>query len=118
MKKAIAQRAAAILLSLVASAGAHATYSCTGPVTGVTVSPQGYVTAESLAGISWGYYCHLSNVYYGVSPEACRGILALLLSAEAQGKSVEIWFEDNLSCSTRPSWAWQAGWYWGPRIVS
>jgi hypothetical protein len=105
-------------ICMFASAFANANYSCIGPVTGVTVGPSGVVSGANIGGISWGYFCSVSTPENGASVDACRAILALLMSAEAQGKSVEIWFSDGLTCATRPSWTWQTGWYFGPRIVT
>ena len=63
-----------------------ATYSCAGIVYGVVVRPYGIVSTEYLAGASWSHWCNLTTTDNGVSPDTCKGILALLLSAEAQGK--------------------------------
>ena len=91
-------------------------YACGGPVNGVTVSPGGVVSAAAAGGQSWGYFCQLGATTNNVSTEACKGILAVLLTAQASGKSVTVWYDDDLTCSTHASWAWLNTVYWGPTI--
>lgn len=92
-------------------------YSCDGPVSGVTVGPGGHVSAAYAGGQSWGYFCQLGNNSNNVSPEACKGILSVLLTAQATGKSVRIWYRDDLSCSTNRGWNWLSTLYWGPALL-
>lgn len=105
-----------VLLALTASP-AFATYACIGPVTGVTVGPTGVVSAQSAGGQQWAYFCRLGVTENSVSPEACKGVLTVLLTAQTTGKNVQLWFDDGLTCSTHPTWAWLAVWYWGPQLV-
>ena len=106
---------AAALISLPALA---LNYSCDGPVSGVTVGPSGIVSAATAGGQAWGYFCQVNGTSAnGTSPEACRGMLAVLLAAQASGKSVRIWFSDENSCSTNRSWSWMNTIYWGPSLL-
>lgn len=91
-------------------------YACAGPVNGVTVAPSGVVSAAAAGGQNWGHFCQLGATVNNVSPEACKGILAVLLTAQASGKTVTVWYDDDLSCSTHASWAWLNTVYWGPTI--
>jgi hypothetical protein len=91
-------------------------YACSGPVNGVTVSPSGVVSAAAAGGQSWGHFCQLGTTTNNVSPEACKGILAILLAAQASGKTVTLWYDDALACSTHASWVWLDTVYWGPTI--
>jgi hypothetical protein len=70
----------------------------------------------SAAGQAWGFYCQLGGSANNVSAEACKGILTVLLTAQTTGKTVTLWFDDDLTCSTHPSWAWLNTFYWGPTI--
>jgi hypothetical protein len=107
----------ACVVGTLSSAPAFAVnYACTGPVNGVSTGPGGVVSAANAGGQQWGYFCQLGATTNNVSPEACKGILAVLLAAQTSGKSVTIWYDDALSCSTHPSWAWLTTWYWGPSI--
>jgi hypothetical protein len=92
-------------------------YACDGPVNGVTVGPSGVVSAASAGGQSWGYFCQLGTTTNGVSPDACKGMLAILLAAQASGKNVRLWFRDSLSCSTNRGWNWLDTLYWGPAVL-
>ncbi len=111
-------RCTVCILLLFVSAPAFASYACTGPVVGVHVNGNGLVAVESIGTLSWPYFCALGQTTSnGVGPEACKGLLALLLTAQASGKQVKLWFDDGLTCSTHPSWNYLSGWYWGPEIV-
>jgi hypothetical protein len=116
LRRNVLSTLAAGAVAVLASPAALADYSCGGPVNGVTVSGAGVVSAESAGGTHWTYFCQLGATTNGVDPEACKGILAVLLTAQASGKSVNLWFNDSLNCSADRSWAWLAHWYWGPSI--
>lgn len=113
-------RYVACVVGLLCTAPAHAVnYACSGPVNGVTVGPGGTVSAAAAGGQSWGYFCQLESTANGVTPEACKGILAVLLAAQASGKHVTVWYSDDFDCAwraTHGSWAFLANWYWGPTI--
>jgi hypothetical protein len=118
-KKAMIGKVVLTLTFALASQTALAVdYSCDGPVNGVTVGPGGTVSAESAGGQNWGYFCQLGVTANGFSPDACKGVLALLLSAQASGKSVRIWFRDSGNCSTYRGWAWLDTIYWGPSMLN
>jgi hypothetical protein len=109
-----------IALPCWASAPAFANYSCTGPVTALSTGPSGTVTVQS-AGLQFVYVCYL----YGTSPngvtaDSCKGIYSILLSARTTGANVTWIFNDSLTCTTQPAWAWLTttplGWYYGPQL--
>ena len=91
-------------------------YSCVGGVNGVHVDESGYISASSVAGMSWVYFCSVSETYNGVTPQTCKVIYASLLSAQLANKNVRLWFYDTGNCSTHPAWQQLTGWYWGPSI--
>jgi disulfide bond formation protein DsbB len=93
-----------------------ADYSCSGPVNGVSITPGGIVAAASAGGQSWGFFCQLGQTTNGVTPEACKAILTILLTAQTTDKRVTIWFRDDLSCSANRGWNWLSTVYWGPMI--
>jgi hypothetical protein len=107
----------ALAASLVAQSALAVDYSCDGPVNGVTVGPSGVLSAASAGGQAWGYFCQVNGTSNNISPEACRGMLAVLLTAQASGKQVRIWFRDDNSCSTNRGWAWLSTMYWGPAVI-
>jgi hypothetical protein len=100
------------------SAGtASATYTCTGPVSGVQISREGVVSADRLGGMSWTHLCSVEVVQNGVSPATCKSIYAMLLAAQTSGKTVSFWFNDDPNtCASHVAWSWLTGWYWGPML--
>jgi len=111
------------VVGVLANAPAFAAqYACSGPVNGVTVGPSGMVAAESAGGQHWGYFCQLGATVNGVSPESCKGILAILLTAQSSGKSIQLRYNDSIDCSThltqQAGWTFLSTWYWGPEILN
>jgi hypothetical protein len=85
---------------------AHATYSCTGSVSGVSVDRTGLITVASVAGMSWLALCSVSGTVNGFDSSACKAVHAELLTAQTAGKTVTIYFDDTGSCATHQPWAW------------
>ena len=110
---------AGLIGSMTAALGYSANYACSGPVNGVTAGPNGVVAAESAGGQHWGYFCQLNTTVNNVDADGCKGILSVLLAAQASGKSVSVWYTDDHDCTwhgTNGAWTWLATWYWGPTI--
>ena len=110
-----------LLAAMLAAPALAANYACGGPVNGVTVGPTGVVSAESAGGQHWGYFCQIGTTSNNVSSEACKGILAVLLAAQASGKNVNLWYSDDYDCNwhaTNGAWAWLNAWYWGPTVMN
>lgn len=106
------------LISLMLSSSAFA-YDCQGTIQEIALNPDGVLTVWSPGGgLSWSYVCNVNGVSNNVAPDTCRSIYALLLSAQMAGKQVRWSYNDSLSCSTRASWAWHTGWYYGPVIIN
>lgn len=105
----------AVLALVSVSTWAQANYTCLGTVQ-VTVAPQGVVAVTGVGGLLNVYLCNLTIPINGVQPVACQGIYAMLLSAQKNAKTVYLWFNDALTCTTHPAWDWLTGWYWGPML--
>jgi hypothetical protein len=120
MRKTIFLRCIVLLqltMGLLASEASFATYSCTGTVDQVNVSPNGVVIlASSAMGLTDVYLCQIGTTMNGVDTEPCKSILAVLLTAHATGAQIQLSFSDSLTCSTHPEWAWLTGWYYGPNL--
>ncbi|WP_123422173.1 hypothetical protein [Gallaecimonas pentaromativorans] len=109
------------LLIFLFSLPACANYTCTGPVLGVAIEPKtGDILVEKLASLSWPRLCSVTSVKNGVSLESCKAVYSLLLSAQAQNKSVILWFNDGKDCTTtsHPTWNMLEGWYFGPELMN
>lgn len=115
-------RAVGAVLGCSMCATSWASYSCTGTLDSVTVSPgTGWVIFSSSAGFGSVYLCLIEGTVNSangpVSPAQCKAYLALLLSAQASRQQVQFSFNDALTCTTHPSWAQLAGWYYGPLLM-
>lgn len=113
-----------LVISMLVAAPVWASYSCTGTVNDVNVSPgTGVVIFTSSAGLNSVYLCLLegssTNSSNGtVTPGQCKAMLSILLTAQTSGQSVTLSFNDSLTCTTHNSWDWLTGWYWGPSLHS
>lgn len=104
---------------------AAATYSCTGTIDWVAVSPTGAVTVSSQSsGLAVFSICSLNQTEYGVTPTACNGLLATVLVAKEAGSQVSWSFNDALTCNRSNydggNWYWlndgTSVWYYGPQV--
>jgi len=99
--------------------GASHAYDCIGKVTNVVVNPAGVVTL-SFGNINWVYLCSVSSPYNGVTPEACKAMLSIAMSAKLSDRNVQLWFGDasnNCSNTAHPAWADLKDWYYGPALL-
>lgn len=104
-------------LSLLSSTLAFANYFCSGVVDTVVVNPSGLVMINSsAAGLANVELCQIGATANGVGPDACNAVLASVITARTTGQSVTWAFDDGLTCSTHPQWAWLTGWYFGPQF--
>ncbi|GFE83477.1 hypothetical protein GCM10011487_54770 [Steroidobacter agaridevorans] len=114
----ISHKKAALFAVALAFAGSAQAYTCQGRVTGVTLSPSGQLTAAEIAGLQWPYLCELNgSSESNATTQTCKAIYALLLTAQASGKHVQLWFNDSGDCTTHTAWQPLTGWYWGPMLV-
>ncbi len=109
--------------SLVTSLPALASYSCEGHISALSVAPStGIVVLSTDNGFGSVYICQVdatsSSANGPVSPTQCRAMLSVLLTAQTTGQRVQFAFNDSLTCSTHATWAWLAGWYYGPVILT
>lgn len=96
------------------SAQAQATYTCSGPVKGVSVEPtSGDVLAESIgASMSWPRFCSLRQDSNGITTAGCKAVYASLLTAQSSGRSVTVWVNGpSTSCAALSSWQFVEGFY-------
>ncbi|HZF32151.1 MAG TPA: hypothetical protein VE907_23745 [Gammaproteobacteria bacterium] len=108
---------ALLLCGLAAASSASAAYFCNAKVTGLSVGPDGVVTMQA-APFNWVFMCATSATTNDVSPEACKSLLAVLLTAKTTGSTIQLAFNDALSCTTHPAWTYLTGWYWGPALLT
>ena len=83
---------------------ANARHSCTGTVTNVDVS--GNNIHAQIEGIGTGnQICSLTQTQGEYSPEACKAVFSMLLSAKMSEKKIRLYFrnDSNTSCN-KGSW--------------
>ena len=115
----------AVVALIGSSAATASTYACVGTIDFVSVSPTGVVTVNSQSsGLGVLFVCQMGTTVNGVSADACKGILSLLLEAKAIGAQVGWWFNDSIGCSRTAyfggNWYWLSdpagNWYYGPQM--
>jgi len=116
--------ACSLALGLAFPSAAWANYFCNGSIESAAISPDGFVTINSpAAGLSFVRLCSVNstvnNGVYGISPDACKGILATVLRAQATGATVQWGFIDEpTTCAGHTAWQQLTGWYWGPAVMN
>lgn len=99
------------MVLIVVALFSHATlasYGCTGAVDQLQLGHDGSIAVKSnsLFGDNDGrVFCNTSVEYQGMSAEACRSWLSLLLSAQVSTASIWVQYVDQHSCTTQPTWA-------------
>lgn len=84
---------------------AHASYECQGTITQLGLGNDGTVVVQGPGGLPAIYLCSVSyTTSNGFGPDSCKAAYATLLAARLSGQSVNIFFNDNLTCSTQPAW--------------
>jgi len=122
LKRWIYERGLVAVIAAFACAGPAmaVNYSCGGAVNGVTVGPGGTLSAANAGGQSWGYFCQIGATTNNISSDACKGMLAVLLAAQASGKQVVVWYSDDHDCAwhaANGAWQWLSTVYWGPAMM-
>lgn len=109
------RRAVALTASLAFSSSAFS-YSCTGAVVAPAVDPiTGDVLVGNIGELVWPRICNLrATSSNGISPEACRAVYAMLLTAHAEGRQVSINSTSTsiASCKAAPPWTVMDGFSW------
>jgi len=113
-------RILAALFSIATAIGASTAwaYSCQGTLDSINLNPGGVITVGSVqSGLGTFYVCQIGATTNGVGPDVCNSILASLIAAKESGEQVQWQFNDSLTCTTHPQWAWLTGWYYGPSLL-
>lgn len=96
-----------------------ASYTCSGKVKGIAISPKnGRILAERIGPLVWPELCSVKTELEGVSVESCKVIFSTLLTAQMADKTVTLWFNDDKDCSqaSHAPWTPLSGWYFGPKL--
>ena len=96
-----------IFTSLLLISNAFSSQTCSGKISAISISGSGGVYAtitSSTANLSDVVFCGLNSTEGNYSGESCKGLLSLLLSGSALGKSATLWFEDSKFVNCSQSW--------------
>lgn len=105
-------------LLIVFSCSSYAGFECRGAVTDVTVAPDGDVYMGKFKNWSWMKVCNVSRAENGATPEACKAIYSLLLTAQTTKKEVSFWFTTgDCEAGSQTPWQYMSSWYFGPKLV-
>lgn len=93
-----------VLSMAVVATPAFANYECSGTITYLGLSSGGTVTVAGPGGLPAVYVCTLGVNANGWSADACKTAYATMLAAKLSGQQADIFFSDNLTCTTQPAW--------------
>jgi len=101
----------------------YATYSCTGTVQQVEVTPTGDVLASfnfSGGNANFMNVCNINSQAVVASPAVCKSMLSVLIDAQATQQPTTLWFSNTTGTCTFTAWTslTDYGWYSGPSVAS
>lgn len=96
----------AVLLSIaLVAVPAYANYECSGTVTYLGQDGGGTLTVAGPGGLPAVYVCSMTTDGNGWTASTCKVAYATLLAAKLSGQQADIFFSDNLTCTTQPAWS-------------
>ncbi|MDE1313077.1 hypothetical protein MEG05_01930 [Vibrio aestuarianus] len=99
-----------LLALLLVSPSAFADISCSGEVKNVLQYANGSVNVLTTYRNQYTYICNIKNDWKGVSPQACQGMLSILLTAQSTGKKIATYYTgDQYTCQTLPHYGSSPG---------
>lgn len=114
MRKAFINSAISILCctTVLSSAVAETTYTCSSVPYGVTMEGNGNVYIENLGGLKWAELCNVETAANGIAPAACKSLYATLLLAQSTGRVMTLWFNNGpIGCAANVPWTFAKGLY-------
>ena len=91
-QKAVINKIFCSMVSCLALSNAASAYSCTGPVSGVSIDNTGTIWASSIAGLPWLGICNVLVSRNNFDPAVCKAIHAQLLTAQTTRTYLKIDF--------------------------
>lgn len=87
------------------SCNAYADITCSGKVLTVLQYANGSVNVKTSYRNDYTYICNTVSNWKGISPDACRSMLSIALSAKAVDKNILVYYSGNqFSCATIPKY--------------
>lgn len=92
-----------IAIGLLMSGPVLADISCTGQVKNVLQYANGTINVFTSYRGDYTVMCSVKDHWKGVSPESCKGMLSVLLTAQSTGKRIATYYSGNqYTCQTLP----------------
>lgn len=96
---------------------AQAAVSCAGTISYLGVGNAGTLTV-AVSGQAINTICSMTTQgTFHVDPAACKAAYAMLLSAQARGASVRLYYNDLTDCSQVQAWSGQPSIYWVDLVI-
>lgn len=91
------------VVGLIFSTNVFANISCIGEVKNVLQYANGTVNVYTSYRGNYTVMCSVKDHWKGVSPESCKGMLSILLTAQSTGKKIATYYSgDQYTCQTLP----------------
>ncbi|MDE1243543.1 hypothetical protein [Vibrio aestuarianus] len=92
-----------LLVLLLASPSSMADIQCSGEVKNVLQYANGSINVFTSYRGDYTVMCSVKDHWKGVSPESCKGMLSVLLTAQSTGKRIATYYSGNqYTCQTLP----------------
>lgn len=92
-----------LLTAILFSSHSMADITCYGTVKNVLQYGNGSINVYMSYRGDYTVMCNIEKHWKGVSPEACQGMLSVLLTAQSTGKSIATYYSgDQYTCSNLP----------------
>ncbi|PNM49122.1 hypothetical protein AL535_005975 [Vibrio cholerae] len=84
----------------------NADVQCSGKVNTILQYANGSVNIHTTYRNEYTYICNTETRWNNISPEACRAMLSIVLSAQASDKNIQIYYSGNqFTCQSIPHYA-------------
>lgn len=92
-----------LLTAILFSTPSIANIGCIGTVKNILQYANGNINVYTSYRNDYTVMCNIEKHWKGVSPEACQGMLSVLLTAQSTGKSIATYYSgDQYTCSNLP----------------
>ncbi|NOI30615.1 hypothetical protein [Vibrio coralliilyticus] len=95
-----------LLTAILFSASSMADITCYGTVKNVLQYGNGSINVYMSYRGDYTVMCNIETHWKGVNPEACQGMLSVLLTAQSTGKNIATYYNgDQYTCANLPTYS-------------
>ncbi|MCG9679191.1 hypothetical protein [Vibrio sp. Isolate24] len=92
-----------LLTAILFSTPSMAAISCQGTIKHILQYANGDINVATSYRGTYTVMCNIEKHWKGISPEACQGMLSVLLTAQSTGKAIATYYNtDKYTCSNLP----------------